>query len=1626
MVAANSCCDRCGSAILSQAGDYCPCCGYPIDPATEEQFLKTSLRHLECVVMYGPDLTVTQLIAKYQQRLLYLSRLREMPAPVPPIIQPAQSAQKVKNADLPETATDKPASPEVFTNGGTQLLPNPYTPQVPPALVMPLRSITTNTPYDSVSTPIAPSQPTSERRFSLRSFLADQTINIIASLGAFLILLGSLSFIITTSDLLLSFIVMAIVHSLFGICGGISYRFRSFRVVAVIYSAIFALQVPLVGFAGYRLSAGHFIQLDVPMLIVITAAYAAIAYGWLAIYHKFELYAYLYVVSLAIVDLAISSSIHLGYWWWPSMLMLLALPSLISEIHTSHLSQSLARSMAVLSRPVRILMFTCVGVCSSGVLITTLYSLSIDVSGRPNLEVRFAIVYMLVLLLCWTALFMWHTGRTRWGALLPYLFLACVIACSYTFSLGTTGYALAFTAVALLYHGLKRFVPQSLRPFPYLEQHLEWLALALVSLVPWIVSPFLLVQIFMRAYWPSQFTFQATGATVVVIATLLVGLILTLSVSENHTGLRKVPVMTQSSWCWLLLLSGFILNWTYGIVILSLRAEPAWCFLDLTLILVALAVSVRRFVSTVWSNPLDVLALATLGFTLLLSLHQGTEYMATELLCFVALSYAIALSQRRQNVLYLPFIFAVLAYPFLLSLPLALLIISIFIPLILAGIYLLISHYWQTDEVQSEQFGMAFWVWPLLVIGPLYGIGIFWHDASTPMSTMQSWFNIPFPIALESAVLALAWYISAALARFKAWLFIMMGFAVLALLSASTMFWWLVGIAPLLAILALGISRLAGRSWALPLYGLAMLAEVIVGCTGYRQEFIATVVWALLGFAFLVYLIGVAERTPIMTQLLFCTAGFFACWSVYSSGLYGDYFFPPLMAVTCAVVGVGIGYLRFVVHPFSPLAQRQRLLLYALPWYATALVAALLTGVYGGLVGINMPFYGAVPDALLLYALIAYAVLLSERRPEALFLVAGFGVWGVVLATQTTVYYIAIVGIAAGLAGLLFGPLTKILLARFAPNSAMVNARWNWPWYIIALVAAIMMSLWDQLPAVAQPVGEFREYSLLAFAALAYIIDIVENMPGCLWIGVGLASCSLIDVAWRGDFYRLFAIALICTAAGLLTFVIYQLASLLAIQVQQQKRIVYALPFYGVALVAAILTGLPITAKWSVNSPFYAALPMALLFYALVAYGVLLLERKATWLWLVACFSLWGTLLFPQTYSCRLPLSAINFSFICGAPPVYSLAVVALVSGLLGILSGRFSKDSLENAGRLTMLLTKYAWSWSWYLTSLAAIGVVTGWNTDVSSVLSNNVWFAMLGAFIVLWLAIMLVERTPEFLLVVTVLAAWTIAQTSWPMWQVMGAYSLLCICLFALQLVWRALLPKVYILSPALLHCLVTLGGLVLVILDIVSQGGLLPGAGMLAHVGACSLCLLAVSLFCYGYLGRLEILPLEPVAQRLCYYGAGLLLSLVISWELLAFGQTDLSLLAIAPATYLIVVSSFLSGDTILPQQERLGGICAISGAIVLLLPTLWSSFSQQNLFPALLLAGEALLLCLVGIGMRVRFFVLSGVALVIVSGIHILFLPSLGIPSFLALTISGGLLLVSATGLMLIRSRFASWS
>ena len=210
-------------------------------------------------------------------------------------------------------------------------------------------------------------------------------------------------------------------------------------------------------------------------------------------------------------------------------------------------------------------------------------------------------------------------------------------------------------------------------------------------------------------------------------------------------------------------------------------------------------------------------------------------------------------------------------------------------------------------------------------------------------------------------------------------------------------------------------------------------------------------------------------------------------------------------------------------------------------------------------------------------------------------------------------------------------------------------------------------------------------------------------------------------------------------------------------------------------------------------------------------------------------------------------------------------------------------------------------------------------------------------------------------------------------------------------------------------------------LVILIIIARGGIFAAGGLLVPVGVGALLVLAVLIFSVG------LLDTNKAVRRLCNYSAGLLCSLVISWEFSAFGLNRADVLTVAPAVYLVVIAPFLSRTQILPHRQAWGRLCSIAGAVLLLLPILWISFSEGNLAPTLILAGEALALLLLGIGTRIRIFVLSGAALTIVGAMHALFLPSLGIPTSLALAILGGTLLAIATGLSLTRRRLRMvWS
>jgi len=335
-------CDCCGLPVDPLTMEDCPRCHYPVSPAKEERFLQSAIVDLQRIAYHGgANLRVVDLIHRYQSRLNSLQQLKVRTAPV-----------------FPALAGQKPAAPPPSPLGAKDLKGAPQAPLSAPTHVLEQRNVGLEAPQASLPlvgamAPVPESQQPPRHVFSWRSFFADQAINIVASLGAFLILVGALSFTATTSSLLLSFLVVFATHAVFGITGFITYRFPSFRIVATIYTVVFALLVPLVGFSAYRLLIDSHIQFSVPVLIAIAAVYAAIVYAVLALYQRFTPFAYLGMVALVVADLAGADALTLAYWWWPSTAMLLAIPALVSIRRPTGLSWpfTFTGSWAVLRDP---------------------------------------------------------------------------------------------------------------------------------------------------------------------------------------------------------------------------------------------------------------------------------------------------------------------------------------------------------------------------------------------------------------------------------------------------------------------------------------------------------------------------------------------------------------------------------------------------------------------------------------------------------------------------------------------------------------------------------------------------------------------------------------------------------------------------------------------------------------------------------------------------------------------------------------------------------------------------------------------------------------------------------------------------------------------------------------------------------------------------------------------------------------------------------------------------------------------------------------------------------------------------------------------------------------------------
>src|ERR1019366_9438007 len=190
----------------------------------------------------------------------------------------------------------------------------------------------------------------------------------------------------------------------------------------VIYTAIFALLVPLVGFSAYRLVSGNLVHLSTSVLIAFAATYAMCAYGSLAVYQRFSLFAYLAVVALAVAVLATAAACRLGYWWWPVVLMLPALPARVALPRRPGDVRPFVAPWTILREPILALMGICVAVCVVGIP-TLFVAQGLFMVGHMLIEARFALVCMTFLLFGWNCGLVWRTKRAEQAITIPYLFL---------------------------------------------------------------------------------------------------------------------------------------------------------------------------------------------------------------------------------------------------------------------------------------------------------------------------------------------------------------------------------------------------------------------------------------------------------------------------------------------------------------------------------------------------------------------------------------------------------------------------------------------------------------------------------------------------------------------------------------------------------------------------------------------------------------------------------------------------------------------------------------------------------------------------------------------------------------------------------------------------------------------------------------------------------------------------------------------------------------------------------------------------------------------------------------------------------------------------------------------------
>jgi hypothetical protein len=182
------------------------------------------------------------------------------------------------------------------------------------------------------------------------------------------------------------------------------------------------------------------------------------------------------------------------------------------------------------------------------------------------------------------------------------------------------------------------------------------------------------------------------------------------------------------------------------------------------------------------------------------------------------------------------------------------------------------------------------------------------------------------------------------------------------------------------------------------------------------------------------------------------------------------------------------------------------------------------------------------------------------------------------------------------------------------------------------------------------------------------------------------------------------------------------------------------------------------------------------------------------------------------------------------------------------------------------------------------------------------------------------------------------------------------------------------------------------------------------------------LATSVALLALAGMLALLARRPQFHVL-WYLCGLLASIAVTWLIRWLGAENVQAFVVAPGSYLLIVGTFLPGDARVPYPLRLGQAATLSGSLLLLLPTLYQTYSPvPNITYQVVLFGEALVIMVLGIGTRWRYLILTGSAFVGVAALSAVNLAlQKGVSLGVVFGVAALVLILAATGLSIWRSR-----